>query len=208
MLAGDRDLVMARKALEDLDVGDEPGAGKEAFEEIVGELRVLRDTVGHRLLERVHVVDSLAREDSLAEEVLVHIGHGEGIEVDAPRAREDELEQGAPADLGQRRGHPRLQEGVAFHDAPVCGIEAREVQGVRHRSDQAPRRFPRQARVGVECDHVTNARGCKRSRHVGCHERRVGGAAQEAVELPQLPALALPTHPDLLSLVPEAAAVE
>ena len=117
MLARGRHLVVAREPLEELDVGDEPGPGEEALEEIVGELRVLRHAVVERALERVHVVDPLARVDPLAEEVLVHVGHREGIGVDAARAREDELEERAPARLGQGGSHARLEDRVPFHDA-------------------------------------------------------------------------------------------
>ena len=61
------------------------------------EQRVLGHPAGERALERVDVVDALARVDPLAEEVLVDVGDREGVGIDAARAREDALEERAAA---------------------------------------------------------------------------------------------------------------
>ncbi len=60
VLARRRDVVARRELLDDLDVGDEPGAREDALEEIVAEERVLGDPAGERRLEGVDVVDALA----------------------------------------------------------------------------------------------------------------------------------------------------
>ena len=63
-------------------------------------------------------------------------------------------------------------------------------------------------RVGVERDHVSDGGG-----HVGPpaprrEERRVVRAPQEVVQLVELPALALPSHPLAFRLIPDAPAME
>ncbi len=197
-----RDLVLLRELLEELDVRDEPGAGEEPLEEIVGELGVLRNAIVERPLERVHVVDPLARVDPLAEQVLVDVRHREGVQIDPARTGEDELEEGAPPRLGEHGRHPRLEEGVPLDDARRRGVEAGQVEGMRDRSDQLPRRLARKTRVGVECDHVADAGGRRCRVRIRRQEGRVGRAAQQPVQLAQLAALALPSHPDTLGRVP------
>ena len=125
VLARDRHFVVAREPFEELDVRNEAGPGEEPLEEVVGELRVLRHPVVERPLERVHVVDALAREDPLAEEILVDVGDREGVQVDAARSREDELKERAQAHLGQRRRHAGLEDAVSLHDPGAAGVEAR-----------------------------------------------------------------------------------
>ena len=75
-------------------------------------------------------------------------------------------------------------------------------------ADQAARGVARQPRVGIERDHVAHA-----GRHAGglsadVHEAGVGGAAQQPVELVELAALALPSHPLLLRLAPDPSPVQ
>ena len=61
MLAGRRDAVVRRGALEQLHVGDEARPGEETLEEIVAQERVLGHPPGEGCFERVHVIDPLAR---------------------------------------------------------------------------------------------------------------------------------------------------
>ena len=95
MLAGGGHEVVGRELVEQLDVGDQAGPGEDALEQVVAEQRVLGHAVGQRRLERVDVVDPLAGEAALAEQVLVDVGDGDGVRVDAGRAGEDPLEDRA-----------------------------------------------------------------------------------------------------------------
>src|SRR3954453_3455495 len=79
---------------------------------------------------------------------------------------------------------------------------------MRHFSDQAVNGVTRQPCVGVQCDDVPNI-----GRHRGCLSvyARVGcvrSAPQQAIELVQLAALALPPKPAPLALIPNPTAVK
>ena len=87
------DVVAGGKLLDDLDVGGETGARKDALEQIVAEQRGVRHAAGERGLEGVDVVDALAGIGAFAEQILVHVGDGGGVRVDAARAGEHALEQ-------------------------------------------------------------------------------------------------------------------
>ncbi len=87
-------------------------------------------------------------------------------------------------------------------------VEAGEIERMGDRSDQLARRLAGQARVGVERDHVSDARGRRSRARIRRQERGVGGPAQEVVQLAQLAAFALPAHPDALARVPFPAAVK
>jgi hypothetical protein len=163
-------------------------------------------------LEGIHVVDALAGVGAFAEEILIHVGHGGGVRIDAAHAGEDALEQRSlPADR-QRRRDARLQHAVAFDDASGNGIEPRMVQRVRHLADQPARRLPRHPGIGVERDDVTNAgrrsgrRGVRRP--ADTYEARIGRAAEQPVKLVELAALAFPPDPALLPFVPDSPAME
>src|SRR5205823_2518365 len=68
-------VISRRKLLNDLDVGNQTGARKYSFEEVVAEQRVLRYTAGERGVEGVDVIDALAGIRALIEEILVDVGH-------------------------------------------------------------------------------------------------------------------------------------
>src|SRR5437867_645237 len=72
---------------------------------------------------------------------------------------------------------------------------------------ELPGRLARQPGVAVERDAVAHLR--EDAELADLHvEARVGGAPQQAVELLDLAALALPSHPHALARVPLADAVE
>ena len=144
-------------------------------------------------LESVDVVDTLAGETAQAKKVLVHIGHGSRIGVDAGRARED---PGKPRAYGtsQTQADARLQHAVTFHDPSLGGIETRPVERVAQRGDEPARRLARQFGVGVQRDDVADRGDLVQV----AADRRVTGIArpaQQAIEFAQLAALAFPPHP-------------
>ena len=200
-----RDLVTSGKVLEELDVGDERGPREEPLEEIVAEQRVFRHPSLERSLEGVDVVDPLAGVRALGEEILVDVRDRGGIGIDAGGTGKHAPKERALALGGQGRRDPRLEDAVALDDATFARLEPGPVQRVRQGADEPRRGAARKLGIGVQRDHEANRR-----RDVGRldDERGVGRAAQEAIELVQLAALALPAHPARLALAPEASAVE
>ena len=87
MLARGKGEVVRRVVVDQLDVGDEPGARVEALEQVVAEQRVLRHAAGERGLERIDVVDPLADVAALVKQVLIDVGHGGGVRDRRRRAR-------------------------------------------------------------------------------------------------------------------------
>ena len=65
------------------------GARERALEQVVAEQRVLGHAAGERRLERVDVVDALADVAALVEEVLIDVGHGGRVRIEADVAGED-----------------------------------------------------------------------------------------------------------------------
>ena len=81
--------VAGRVVVHEVDVGAQTRARVEALEQIVAEERVLGDAARERRFERVDVVDALADVAALAKEILIDVGHGGRVRVDADVARED-----------------------------------------------------------------------------------------------------------------------
>ena len=85
-------------------------------------------------------------------------------------------------------------------------IDDRLVQRMRHRADHAIGRSARQFRVRVQRDHETNLR---QDREVAdLHREAVVFIAQQLVQVHQLAALALPTHPHSFARVVNPMAME
>ncbi|MCE9572902.1 MAG: hypothetical protein K8W52_07075 [Deltaproteobacteria bacterium] len=129
-----------------------------------------------------------------------------GVDVEADVAGVDPRERGV-ARAGRRGLHTRLDDRVAGDHAPGGGIEDRAVRGVRERADQPVRGAHRELRVAVEGDHEPDRGEARRIADVA-RVAGLGVPAQEAVELLELAALALPAHEPLLARVPARAAVQ
>src|SRR6185436_1812236 len=132
-----------RKLLDDLDIGSEAGAGEGPLEEIVTEQGALGHATVERRFEGIYVVNAFAGIGAFAEEILVHVGYGGSVRIDAARAGEDALEQRPFAADRQRWRNARLQYPISFDDAPGDGIEPRVIERVRHLADQPAGGFPR-----------------------------------------------------------------
>ena len=81
-----------RVALVELDVSDKRRPRVAAFQEVVAEDQILGEAAAKRALEGVHVVDALADERPLAEDVLVDVGDVARVGVDARLAAEEPAE--------------------------------------------------------------------------------------------------------------------
>ena len=170
---------------------------------------IRRQTIAEAVLERMDVVDALADEGAFAEEVLIHVRHRPRIGVDARLAAVQARIAGA-AGARQADRHRGLQDAVAGNDTAREPIVLRAVERVRHRRHQRPRRIARQLGVGVEGDDELDAGQRSGIAHHArkARARRGGDAAQQRVELGELAALALVTHPHPFLRVPAPRAVE
>jgi hypothetical protein len=117
VLPGGGDLVVDRELLEQLHVGDEPGAGEDALDEIMAQERIFRDAAGQRRGERIDVVDTLAGVRALAEEILVDVGDRRGIGIEPGRTGVRPLEDRLVAIRRHRGRDPRLKHAVSPDDA-------------------------------------------------------------------------------------------
>ncbi len=208
VLAGCGNVVTRRKIFKDFDIGDQPRAGKNTLQQVVAENRAFRDTARKRRLEGIHIVNALAAVGALLEQVLINVGHGRCVWVDAGRAREHALIQRAIARGGKRWRHPGLQHAISLDHTAKHEVKFWPVERVRHFPDQALGSSNGKPRVGVQGDDVTNARRHERWSAANRQEGGVGGAAQEPVELMQLSAFALPSDPLALALVPDPSAMQ
>ena len=171
----------------------------------MAEQRVRREPVLERFAERVDLVDPLAREDSLAEEVLVDVRHRAGVDVEPGLARVERC-QPAPRRRSGADADAWLQDAVPFDDRPCCRVDHGAVERVRNRADEAPSGIARQLGIRVEHDHV--ARAPQRVDVAHLHREAVADTAQQLVQIEQLAALALPSNPSLLARVVGAESVQ
>ncbi len=195
-----------RVVVHHLHVGDQRGPRVQALEEIVREERVVRHPSGQGGGEGVHLVETLAGEGPLAEEVLVGVRDRRGVGVHGGLAGEDAREAGAGR-AGRGDADPGLEDPVAFGHPAAGRVEAGPVERMGDDPDQLPGGVPGEPGVGVEGDAVAHA-GEDRELADLHREARVGRAAQEPVQLLELAALPLPPHPHALSRVPLARPVE
>ena len=204
MLARGGDLVGRRELLEELDVRDERGPGKESLEEIMAQERVLGRPARQGRLERIHVVDALSDVRAFAEQILINIGDRVRVRIHAGRSRENALEPGALTLAGEGGRHSRLQDAVPLDHAPHPMVERRPVERMRQGPDELMDRGSRQPGVRVQRDDVPDA-----GRHRGGGQKgRVDRTPEQAVQLVQLAPLALPPHPLALARVPDPPSME
>src|SRR5262245_17032652 len=208
VLTGGGRLVACGELLEQLDVRHEPGASEDALEQVMAQECVLRDPARQGRLEGVDVVDALAGVRAFTEEILVDIGDGASVGIDPGRAGEDSLEERALAVGGHGRSDPGLKDAVPVDDAADPRVEVRAVERMRQGADEAAGPAAWQAGVGIERDDVPDGVGDGWRVPARRYEGRIRRAAEKTVQLVQLPALALPTHPPTLALVPRALPME
>ena len=87
--------VVGGVVVDDFDVCDEAGAGVGAFDEVVGEEGVAGESAVEDLMEDADFVDAFSGEDAFAEEVLIDVGDGAGVDVEAGLSRVEGGEAGA-----------------------------------------------------------------------------------------------------------------
>ncbi len=101
---------------------------------------------------------------------------------------------------------PGLQNAVARGDNAPFRVDHSAVQRVRHGADHGRGRAAWQLCVRVESDNV--AHRLNGLDVAGLHRKRVENTHQVLVQIKQLAALALPTHPNALPRVEDTEAVK
>ena len=166
----------------------------------MGQQRVLRHQTLERSSESVHVVETFAGEDAFPKKVLVGVGYRSGVWVHArvPGVKPGEQRSGSAQ---ERHADTRLQNAVPFRHATHAWIESGSVQRMRDDANELPRNVAGQAGITVECDAIPHAR---EHREVADVEREtgIGRTTQQAVELLDFAALALPSHPEAFARIP------
>src|SRR5512135_1276531 len=79
------------KLIEELDIGDESCPREDPFKEVVTQQDILRHPPGKGCFKCINVVDPFTDVRAFTEKVLVNIGDGRCVRVNAARAREDAL---------------------------------------------------------------------------------------------------------------------
>ncbi len=181
-----------------------------AFQEIMAEHRVVRKPALDRLGEGVDIVDPLADERALAEEVLVHVRDRPGVRIDTRLTRK-QARIPRSVGTGQGNAHSRLQQAVPAPD-DARRMVGRSIQRMRQGSDQLVGAVHGQLGVGVQRDHMLDARQhAEISDDLAEALDRIAGfvlAAQGAIEIRELSALALVAHPHAFARIPAPRPVE
>src|SRR5439155_26423189 len=103
--------VEGREVVEQLDIGHQTAARVGALNEIVAEDVVFRKRLPDRRLGGIDVVNPLAGVRAAAEQILVDVGNGGRIRIEADRAREEAREQRTGGGH-QAEADERLQDAV------------------------------------------------------------------------------------------------
>ncbi len=149
--------VTRRVFLVQLHIAQQTRACVTPFHKIVAEDPVLGKSSVEHPLERIHVIDPLADEGAFTEHVLVNIGDGACVRVDA-RLAPAQSRVPRPVRAGQAHGHTWLQDAVPLRDTLLIFVVPRTIQRVCHSSHELPRRVARQLRIRVKGDHVLHVR--------------------------------------------------
>ncbi len=142
--------------VDDLDVGGEAGAGVGALDEVVAEEGVAGEALFEHSVEGGDFVDAFAGEAALGVEVLVDVGDGAGVDIEAGLAGVDighaRLRGGMDADADAG-----LQDAVALGDDAAFGIDDGAVEGVHHGADEGVGGAAGELGIGVERDDIAHA---------------------------------------------------
>jgi hypothetical protein len=82
-----------RKLIEELDIGDESCPREDPFKEVVTQQDILRHPPGEGCLKCIYIVDPFTDVRTLTKKVLVNVGDGRCVRVNAARARKDALKK-------------------------------------------------------------------------------------------------------------------
>ena len=136
MLAAVVGAVVRGIVFDDLDVAGQSGARVGAFDQVMTEQGVARETAIENAVHRVHFVDTLAGEDAFAIQILIHIRDGASIDIETGLSG---IEAGQPGTGGTLDTHsdPRLQDAIACYHDVLLRIDDGLVEGMGHRPNHA-----------------------------------------------------------------------
>src|SRR5262249_39231402 len=100
----------------------------------------------------------------------------------------------------------RLNDSVAFNYGLGCGIDDRLIQGMSDGSNKFGGHAAGELRIGIESEDVAN--GTESGDIAHANGERSGIAANQAIQLEELSAFSLPSHPEALAVVVHAMAME
>ena len=206
-------------------IADAGTTHQRAFQQVVAQHLVLRQPAGQHPRAGGHVDQALADGAAFVEQVLVDLGAGRAVRVDAALAGKQAAKQRAVA-LGvrcawhcrqQRRGDPGLQHAVAAHHHRAAGgqvAQHRAVQRMGRHGHQIAQAAGRQGGVCIERNQVLHLRGRGRQRpqvnkaagHCGHPAMQPRGQLHQ--QRLDLAALALPADPASLGGRPAAPAMQ
>src|ERR1700733_3122231 len=205
MLAAVIGTVVRGIIFDDFDVTGQSSARIGTFDQIVAEQCVAREALIKNLMDRVDLVNSLPGKAAFAIQILVGIGDSSSVNVEPGLAGIDGSETRTNS-AEDAHADARLQDAVASDDDILVRIDDRLIQRMRERSHHAVRRSARKLSIGIECDDEPNF---GENREVANFDRKaVVFRTQKFVQVHQLAALALPTHPAFLARVVDAMAMQ
>ena len=120
----------------------------------MAEHAVVRDAPLEGCLERIDLIDTLAGEGPLAQQILIKIRGGGRIGVYPAGCREQALEEGALPAHRQGRRDTGLKDAIPLHDALAVLVESGIIQRMRHLGDQLACGPAREASVRIQRDHI------------------------------------------------------
>src|SRR5215472_6785693 len=183
-----------RIVVNQLELADQARPRINSLDQVVTQNGVGGKTIPKNLVKNFHLVDSLSGKDRFAEQILVDVGNGMRIDVQAGFAR-IEVGEARAIDGLDTDADPRLQDAVTGLHRLRSRIDDRAVERVRHGTDQMRSGATRQLRVGIESDHIFHA--AKLRNVTGFDGEPVLSAKNEFVQIEQLTPLALPSHPGI-----------
>ena len=200
MAAGDVRRVTRGMLFVQRHVAEQGRSAIRPLDQVVAENRVV-GKVAAALFEGIQIVDPFADERAFGKQILVHIRYDTGVRIDARIVRV-QLGETRAVGTGQVDADPRLQDRIAIDDPAAVRIEDRPIERMGQRAHQLPRGVARQVRVGIERDDITHA---GQDRGLADHLRETAlRAAERRIQIGQLAAFALVTHPHTLLGVPAA----
>ena len=192
--------------LEEHNVGHESHPGIRPLDKVVREDAVLGEPLAEGRSEGLEVVEPLADERGLLEEVLVHVRDRACVWID-PRLSAEDPDVPRPGRAGQGQADPGLQHAVACHHPPNGRVDHGPVERVGSRADQLPGLVAGQLGVCVEGDDVP----CPlESRDVtDDHAERIGVARdQQPVQGLDRAPLPFVAHEPTLPRIPQSGTVQ
>ena len=208
MQTGGGHIGMRGGVLNDGDIGGHRAARQRALQQIVAEYLAIGQALAQHGMHGLHLQQALAAEAAFTEQILVDLGAGSAVGIDAALAGKQPVVRGLFGKRGQRCGHARLQDAVAMHHPAPAGIELRPVLRVGGDGHQLAQTAWRQLGVAVEREHVGCGAG-QPGQLLQVDEARWRGAGQtggrrgvgqRGHQHLEFAALALPAYPGLFGL--------